>query len=211
MKFLHKNITLEGNYTNHSIRATVITTLDNKGFEARHIITLSLHKNESTIKDYSTKCPENKRKEMFNSLNDAIVPKKSRKILPKTPSATVPKAPEIPTISDNNTVKVDTPGVVPNVYDVKQNLPMFDLMQMGDIETIDDAVLQDLLNNDLDFSVTNTNKTDSQPDQKQESLVSNKTINTQVNTINVPPEPVHKVPLTYFQNSSVTINYNYNK
>ena len=63
MKILVKSAGLEMDiYTNHSIRATSIGTLDNKGFEARHITAISSHKNENTIKTYSTKCPENKKR-----------------------------------------------------------------------------------------------------------------------------------------------------
>jgi integrase len=40
-------------YTNHSLRATTITLLDNKGFEARHIMSISGHKNKSSIRSYS--------------------------------------------------------------------------------------------------------------------------------------------------------------
>ena len=58
---LQKCVQLEGVYTNHSIRATVITMLDKAGFEARHIIHLSSHKSENTIKEYSVKCPEDKK------------------------------------------------------------------------------------------------------------------------------------------------------
>ena len=72
---LGKSIALQGNYTNHSIRATVISTLDGDGFKARHIIALSSHKSEQTIKEYSTKCPELKRKQMFSSLSNAMLPK----------------------------------------------------------------------------------------------------------------------------------------
>ena len=62
MKTLILNAKLStSGYTNHSIRATCIGTLDNSGFEARHITAISSHKNESTIKTYSTKCPEKKR------------------------------------------------------------------------------------------------------------------------------------------------------
>ena len=35
---LTKSLKLDGDYTNHSIRATVITMLDKEGFEACHII-----------------------------------------------------------------------------------------------------------------------------------------------------------------------------
>ena len=86
-KFLQKNVKLDGDYTNHSIRSTVITMLDSNGFEARHIISLSSHKNESTIKNYAVKCPENKQKEMFDSLSNAMLPKKLKK---NKASATVP-------------------------------------------------------------------------------------------------------------------------
>ena len=72
---LAKSVKLDSEYTNHSIRSTVISTLDNAGFEARHIMQLSSHRSESSIKEYSTKCPENKRKEMFDSLTEAMVPK----------------------------------------------------------------------------------------------------------------------------------------
>ena len=61
-----------GGYTNHSIMATVINTLDTAGLEAHHIMKLSSHKNESSIKEYATTCPDNKHKEMFQSLMDAI-------------------------------------------------------------------------------------------------------------------------------------------
>ena len=35
---LSTNVELDGQYTNHSIRSTVISTLDHAGFEARHIM-----------------------------------------------------------------------------------------------------------------------------------------------------------------------------
>ena len=69
MKHLCEEANLVGkNYTNHSIRATCISRLDNSGFEARHITALSGHKAESTVKEYAVQCPENKKKEMFNAL-----------------------------------------------------------------------------------------------------------------------------------------------
>ena len=37
-------------YTNHSIRSTCISRLDENGFEARHITALTSHKSESTIR-----------------------------------------------------------------------------------------------------------------------------------------------------------------
>ena len=62
-------------YTNHSICATVITMLDNNGVEARHIIKLSSHKYEATIKEYACECPNNKSKEMYSYFSEAITAK----------------------------------------------------------------------------------------------------------------------------------------
>ena len=205
MKFLQKNVTLDGIYTNHSIRATVITRLDNDGFEARHIIQLSSHKNESTIKEYSVKCPENKRKAMFNSLSNAMQPR-FKKIKPKpSPSSTVAKPPEpTPQTPDNQ-------QNIPQLLDVKENLPSFELMPLGALDTIDDAVLADLLNDDFEFGDSTTGTKTDQNDPKQQQIVANPTINTQVNTINVPMPNMPNIPMMYFPNSSVTINYNFGK
>ena len=79
MKRLATEAKLDCNdYTNHSIRATCIGTLDSKGFEARHITAISSHKSESTIKTYSTKCPDSKKREMYDALNASVIPKGQR-------------------------------------------------------------------------------------------------------------------------------------
>lgn len=53
MKEISTEAKLSRTYTNHSIRATSITLLDKAGFEARHIMTVSGHRNESSIRSYS--------------------------------------------------------------------------------------------------------------------------------------------------------------
>ena len=73
---LSESVQLSTACTNHSIRATVINNLDRAGFEACHIIQLSTHKSESTIKEYAPKCSDSKKKEMFDSLSNAMLPKK---------------------------------------------------------------------------------------------------------------------------------------
>ena len=75
---LSKSVNLQGEYTNHSIRATVISNLDKAGFEARHIMALSSHKNESTLKEYTVNCPESKMRDMFNTLSHAMQPKSKK-------------------------------------------------------------------------------------------------------------------------------------
>ena len=67
MKEISTDANLSEVYTNHSIRATSITILDKAGFEARHIMTVSGHRNESSIRSYS-KTDEGTKKEMSEKL-----------------------------------------------------------------------------------------------------------------------------------------------
>lgn len=53
MKNISREAKLSKCYTNHSIRATAVTILDKSGFEARHIMAVSGHKNEASIRSYS--------------------------------------------------------------------------------------------------------------------------------------------------------------
>ena len=76
-------------YTNHCIRSTCITNLDNCGFEARHITAVSGHKSETTIKHYSVKCPASKKRQMSDVLSEKFLgqniqsPAKHAKLVPK--------------------------------------------------------------------------------------------------------------------------------
>ena len=47
-------------YTNHSLRATSISILDHAGYAARHIMTVSGHRSETSIKNYSRTSEEQK-------------------------------------------------------------------------------------------------------------------------------------------------------
>ena len=53
MKKLSVEAKLSKIYTNHSIRATCITILDSAGLEARHIMAVSGHRSEASIRSYS--------------------------------------------------------------------------------------------------------------------------------------------------------------
>ena len=55
-------------YTNHSIRATVITTLDHAGFEARHIQQISGHKSTSSLQHYAQMVSEDQLKNISNTI-----------------------------------------------------------------------------------------------------------------------------------------------
>ena len=71
MKVISQQAELSTEYTNHLIRATTITILDRCGFEARHIMSVSGHRSESSIKSYS-KTDLNTKTNMAGSLMAVI-------------------------------------------------------------------------------------------------------------------------------------------
>ena len=72
MKNLSRDVQLSRVYTNHSIRATSVTILDNSGFQAHHIMTVSGHKTESSIRSYASKTADNVKRAMSDSLSTAL-------------------------------------------------------------------------------------------------------------------------------------------
>ena len=68
MKSLSEKAELSKVYANHCIRHTVVDTLDENEFEARHIMTHTGHKSESSIRQYTTKCPPKKRRQLWLSV-----------------------------------------------------------------------------------------------------------------------------------------------
>ena len=71
MSSISKEIQLSYQYTNHCIRATAVSLLDECNFEARHIMRVSGHKSESSIRFYSRRLSEVKQKEISHSLSTA--------------------------------------------------------------------------------------------------------------------------------------------
>ncbi|KAJ8309960.1 hypothetical protein KUTeg_011825 [Tegillarca granosa] len=69
LKTILKQSKLSYIYTNHSVRATTITALDNAGIEAGHIMRASGHKNESSIRSYSCRLSESKKRQMSECLS----------------------------------------------------------------------------------------------------------------------------------------------
>ena len=74
MKTLSKDAGLSQLYTNHCMKATATTTLDEAGFEARDIMIVTSHKSERSIKSYSRQCPPKKKRAMLDTLAKEFVP-----------------------------------------------------------------------------------------------------------------------------------------
>ena len=198
MKTFIKDAQLETNmYTNHSIRATCIHTLDKNSFEARHITAISGHKNEATIRTYSTKCPENKKRQMYEALKDSVIAKK-----PKTePTATVSKPSEEENTQDLQTINVNDLQDLQVDMNVNQNnnnteLPAnFQLMPFEFEQDSDDFLL---------------NYINSAPQMQKLESPPNTTILAKTTTTNTMSRSMPIIPKMYFPNSNVTINYNFN-
>ena len=189
MKTLIESANLQGKeYTNHSIRSTCITNLDKSVFEGRHITSLSGHKSESTIKDYSVKCPVAKSKEMFAALATKIEPSAS---VPTTPNQQVP----------NFSIQI------PKINQQDLQLNNLDLLEM---DNADDALLSDILTQterQLENSNSNNNNLNPAP---MAIVPQTNTVNHVQNNNNFNPPPLlPMVPKMYFPHSNVTINYNF--
>ena len=111
MKALSKQAQLSREYTNHSIRATSVTILDQCGFEARHIMCISGHKSETSIRSYASKTSDGVKLAMSSGLSNALcdVPDKLPII---GHNSTAPREPlqdiQNSVITQNKTVTIDS-------------------------------------------------------------------------------------------------------
>ena len=201
MKYLAKEAELSTQiYTNHSIRATCITLLDRAQFESRHIIQITGHRSENTIKQYARKCPPKKKKEMSNVLAD---------ILPKAPKLDTPA-----TVTNAQTTTIDTKalsnltniqGNTTNNDTPQKHAPNFDLldMQLLPFDDNDDEELINYLNSNPHLDNPQPQNVSNSVAVQPTSMVNN------VQNINAPNMYPNLVPKMFFPNSNVTINYNF--
>ena len=79
MKKLSIEAKLSCVYINHLIRATTITKLDESGYEAQHIMALSGHRNESSIRSCSSQTSLSTKRKMSETLSKSLNNKKTVK------------------------------------------------------------------------------------------------------------------------------------
>ena len=71
MKTISVEYKLSKKYTNHCIRSTAVSVLGNNNFEAGHIMRVSGHKSETSIRSYSRQLTECKQREISHTLTSA--------------------------------------------------------------------------------------------------------------------------------------------
>ena len=190
MKKLSKKAELSKVYTNHCIRATTVTKLNEQGFEARDIMATTGHKCESSIRSYATKCPTTKRRQMSDALSSTLHKKKT-----STPTATVTKA-DLPVQPQ------------PEVKKENNENPLQD-DQFPDIDIPEDQFLAILTQIEKENAVA-----EEKPDDRSvtnDGTNNRKSANQVLAVSQVNQQNNRMMPQMYFPNSNVTINYHIHK
>ena len=73
MKTICTQAKLKQIFTNHSIRATCVTDLDFNKFESRDIMTVSGHKSENSLKNYTNQTSVKRKHEMSSALPASLI------------------------------------------------------------------------------------------------------------------------------------------
>nr|XP_022306586.1 uncharacterized protein LOC111112973 [Crassostrea virginica] len=110
-------------YTPHCLRATAITYLNDSGFEARHIMFMSNHKNESSLRSYNRSVSSNQKKSLSKTLSSMAsasrsptprVQNENTALLPIPVLANVNMPPPIPQNIELTSNVVNTQEINPN-------------------------------------------------------------------------------------------------
>ena len=93
MKEMSEAAGLSKKYTNHSVRATAITLWSNAGLSNRHIMAISGHQNEQSLRSYNAR-PSSAQLQhssdvLSNALSSTSVPSTSAQIHPQAPQAQI--------------------------------------------------------------------------------------------------------------------------
>lgn len=137
---------LSREYTNHSCRATTVHLLDEAKFPSRHIMSVTGHKSETSLKTYSGKTSENIKKDMSKAISE-----KTLEITEKTDSiSTTTRAPNVlrPTALSSNIDFLSLSQsniVIENDFDTTFG-SLFELQALSSSQT--ETLLNDLPDND---------------------------------------------------------------
>ena len=116
MKSLSKAASLSQEYTNHCLRATVITRLSRCGVEARKIIKVTGHRNPNSIQSYIGSSTIEEKAELSSLLHTTAPPTTAasshQSPVPAAVGAPPPPPPSLPTSS----------AIVPNVLGMHNNI-----------------------------------------------------------------------------------------
>ena len=72
MSDISKNAGCSMSYTAHFLRATSIQAMSDAGHELRHIMLMTGHRNEASIRSYSRTCSDEQKRDLSNTLNNVL-------------------------------------------------------------------------------------------------------------------------------------------
>ncbi|XP_021359223.1 uncharacterized protein LOC110454170 [Mizuhopecten yessoensis] len=107
---------IDKKYTPHCLRATAIQFLNDQGYEARHIMYMSDHRCESSLRSYNRNVANHQKKALSSSLSAIVQPKAKHGVLEVQSYATSP--PSDLTVSLPN-LPVSS-GLIPNTSSLSQ-------------------------------------------------------------------------------------------
>lgn len=237
MKCLSAAAGLSKTYTNHSIRATVVTVMDDNDCPTRHIQATTGHKSESSIKAYAKKISAKKRREICELLQNQVHSENP----PPPPAVAVPtnnlevvNAIDNPQGNQQNFQDAAIPqpqpaNFIPAPHDFWPENAQFELANQDD----DASLVQALANIEQENHNMGINPPQAVPVQMDvpapnavavQELVpqmphtegqQNPNPLQQLNVSNINNvsniQPAQQMPNMYFPGSTVTINYHFHK
>lgn len=209
MKNLSNNANLSMVYTNHCIRATIMEVLDEGEFASRHIMAQTGHCSEQSIKTYARKCPAKKKREMNNALKERLN-QDNVEPAPKVPKHDPPPQ-QNQNISSTDTVEINFQQPNEIVEGQQEIIPNeAEVIPFPDEEIKDEDLIKVLEKieeeNSHIFPPKAPNVAQAGPLAVPQNAIN---FNQVANISNVTRK--ENLPIMFFPNSNVTINYNFNK
>lgn len=107
MTQISESANLSAKYTNHCVRATCITVLNESGFEARQIVTVSGHRNEQSVQTYVRDTSTAQKRSMSASLSSFTTNSLEQNSVTRTTNETENAAHHSTELNDYDTELVD--------------------------------------------------------------------------------------------------------
>ena len=185
-------------YTNHSVRATSITVMDIGGITGRHIMKVSGHRSEASLKSYSNRVSDRKKREISDILSNAITSVVENETVPEIRNTTC-------TINNKENIPENQPIPPEELFDIFAN----DI----ELEEVDENLISDPQLNTIMKDLNPNNNTRIQPQAQPHGSVNlqmNKT-NNNLNQIECCGSRGIFSFIPKFQNCSVNITVHNNQ
>ena len=144
MSTISTEAALSKRYTNHSLRATTVTLLDDAGQESRHIMAVTEHASASSLLSYS-RTSAKKRKEMSNILSRGLAGEGEK-------HGPLPLSPNVQSLDSTNQQpepqnQLDVPEQQPEPQLLETEVDRYVQQNLTQNNTMSRSILQPIFNN----------------------------------------------------------------